>query len=149
MYLLDTNVVSEMRKPRTVKQPRSGMDSNVAAWAENTLSTSMYISTITLMEIELGTLLMERKDVAQGAVLRKWMNDGLMPAFGNRVLKIDSQIALRCAMLHVSNPKSYRDSLIGATAIVHGMTVVTRNVSDFKPTGAAILNPWGHPPSVR
>lgn len=144
MYLLDTNVVSEMRKPRTATRQRSGMNSRVATWAENTSSASMYISAITLMEVELGTLLMERKYVAQGAVLRNWMSDQLMPAFESRVLIVDSQIALQCALLQVPNPKSYRDSLIAATAIVHGMTVVTRNTSDFQMPGVRLLNPWDY-----
>jgi len=142
MYLLDTNVISEMRKPRTAQQQRRGMNSSVATWADNTPSESMYLSAISLMEVEVGTLQMERKDIAQGAVLRKWMNDRLMPAFGSRVLIVDSQIALRCAFLQVPNPKSYRDSLIAATAIVHGMTLVTRNTADFQMPGVTVLNPW-------
>jgi hypothetical protein len=92
--------------------------------------------------MEMGALLMERRDPRQGAVLRSWLEDRVLPAFTGRVLPVDTSVALRCAALHVPNPRSYRDSLIAATAMIHGMTVVTRNTSDFEPTGVALLNPW-------
>jgi predicted nucleic acid-binding protein len=137
MYLLDTNVVSELRKARTGK-----VDCRVTAWATDTPAASMYLSVICILELERGTLLMERRDRFQGAMLRSWLEDQVLPAFAGRVLPVDSPVARRCAALHVPNPCSYRDSLIAATAMVHGMTVVTRNVSDFEPTGVALLNPW-------
>jgi predicted nucleic acid-binding protein len=102
----------------------------------------MFLSAICILEIETGTLLMERRDKAQGATLRAWMENHVLPAFAGRILPVDTPVAMRCATLQVPNPRSYRDALIAATALVHGMTVVTRNVSDFEPTGVAILNPW-------
>jgi len=100
------------------------------------------LSAISVLELERGTLLMERRDPAQGAMLRSWMENLVMPSFAGRILPVDTPVALRCAALHVPDPKSYRDALIAATALVHGMTVVTRNVSDFEPSGVAVLNPW-------
>jgi predicted nucleic acid-binding protein len=137
MYLLDTNVISELRKTRTAKGDR-----RVRAWSESMALASLFLSSITVLELERGTLLMERRDAFQGAMLRSWLEDHVLPAFGGRILPVDTAVALRCAALHVPNPRSYRDSLIAATAMVHGMTVVTRNISDFEPIGVALLNPW-------
>lgn len=137
MHLLDTNVISEFRKQSTGKADR-----RVAAWARSVPTDSMFLSAITISELELGTLLMERRDPFQGALLRVWMESHVLPAFGGRILPVDTPVAIRCAALHVPNPRSYRDALIAATALVHGMTVVTRNVAHFQPTGVAILNPW-------
>jgi predicted nucleic acid-binding protein len=137
MYLLDTNVVSELRKANS-----SRVDRSVKAWAESVDKETMFLSAITVLELELGTLLMERRDPAQGKVLRSWMERHVLPAFDNRILAVDTPVALKCAGLHVPDPRSYRDSLIAASAMVHGMTVVTRNVSDFEPTGVTLLNPW-------
>ena len=85
---------------------------------------------------------MERRDPRQGSVLRAWLQQLLLPSFEGRILGIDAEIARRCAALHVPDPRSYRDSLIAATALVHGMTVVTRNVEDFRATGVSVFNPW-------
>lgn len=137
MYLLDTNVVSELRKAKAGKA-----DKNVRAWAESVLATSMFVSSITILELETGILLVERRDPTQGALLRTWLDGHVLPAFAGRILSIDVAVALRCAKLHVPDPRSDRDALIAATALVHGMTVVTRNVADFELTGVAILNPW-------
>ncbi|MGD0732401.1 MAG: type II toxin-antitoxin system VapC family toxin [Terracidiphilus sp.] len=137
MYLLDTNVVSELRKAKTGKA-----DPRVKAWAEEIPEEFMYLSAICILELERGTLLMERKDPFQGALLRSWIDHQVLPAFADRIVLVDIPVALRCATLHVPGPRSYRDALIAATALVHGMTVVTRNISDFRPTGVALLNPW-------
>jgi predicted nucleic acid-binding protein len=137
MYLLDTNVVSELRKTNSDRADRL-----VTAWARSIAAESMFLSAISVLELERGTLLMERRDPAQGAMLRSWMENLVMPSFAGRILPVDTPVALRCAALHVPDPKSYRDALIAATALVHGMTVVTRNVSDFEPSGVAVLNPW-------
>ena len=137
MYLLDTNVVSELRKVRLGKA-----DKNVAAWADSVEASNLYLSVITAQELEIGVLLAERHDPAQGALLRKWLNAQVLPAFNGRILAVDVAVAQRSARLHVPDPRPVRDGLIAATALVHGMTVVTRNVADFEPTGAAILNPW-------
>jgi toxin FitB len=135
MYVLDTDVVSHLRRPEKAHP-------NVVAWASNTPVTLHFISAITLLELERGILSMERKDAAQGAILRAWMDGQILVRFSGRILPVDIAVAQRCAKLHVSDPKPERDALIAATALVHGMTVVTRNVEDFKLTGLEILNPW-------
>jgi predicted nucleic acid-binding protein len=137
MFLLDTNVISELRKVGDGKA-----DANVVAWISNVDATSFYLSAVTLMELELGILRLERRDTIQGTRLRAWMNNHILPEFSERILPVDAPVALRCARLHVPDPRSDRDSFIAATALVHGMTVVTRNVADFAPTHVAILNPW-------
>lgn len=137
MYLLDTNIVSELRKVRLGKA-----DSGVAAWAEEVDAADLYISAITLQELEIGVLRAERRDPAQGTMLRTWLDAHVLPAFAGRILPIDAEIARRSAQLHVPDPRPVRDGLIAATALVHAMTVVTRNTSDFEPTGVAMLNPW-------
>ena len=137
MYLLDTNVVSELRKVRLGKA-----DANVAAWADSVDAAELFVSAITIMELELGVLSIERKDAAQGAVLRAWMDRHVLPEFAERTLPVDTAVAQRCARLHVPDRRGERDALITATALIHGMTVVTRNVADFEPTGVAIVDPW-------
>lgn len=142
MYLLDTNILSELRKARIPHGKSGKADRHVTAWATGVPSETMFLSVISVLELEQGTLSMERRDATQGAMLRRWLDHHVLPAFASRILVVDSAVALRCAVLHVPNPRSYRDALIAATALVHGMTVVTRNVKDFEPTGVAILNPW-------
>jgi predicted nucleic acid-binding protein len=137
MYLLDTNLVSELRKIRSGKADR-----NVAAWADSVDANELYISAITVQELEIGVLLAERRDKAQGSVLRSWLDGHVLPAFADRILSVDIVVALRSARLHVPDPRPVRDSLIAATALVHGMTVVSRNTADFEPTGVTTLNPW-------
>lgn len=143
MFVLDTHVVSELRKAGAGKA-----DLNVAAWATSVPATGLFLSVITVLELEVGALLVERRDPAQGAILRAWLDRHVMPAFSGRVLSIDTAVARRCASLHVPNPRADRDALIAATALEHGMTVVTRNVSDFAPTGVSTLNPWRPHPSI-
>jgi predicted nucleic acid-binding protein len=137
MYLLDTNVVSEMRKIRL-----GGADPNVSAWADGVDASDLYLSVISIHELELGVLLVERRDAVQGAILRKWMTEQVLPAFEGRILSVDTVVALRGAALYVPDPLPFRDGLIAATALVHGMTVVTRNVDDFHASGVTVLNPW-------
>ena len=137
MYVLDTNVVSELRKIRLGKA-----DSQVAAWADSIEVMDLYISVITIQELEIGVLLAERRDPSQGAVFRLWLNGHVIPAFNGRILDVDTAVAQRSARLHVPDSRPVRDGLIAATALVHGMTVVTRNVTDFEPTGVPTLNPW-------
>ena len=136
MYILDTNVVSELRKAKKA-------DQNVTKWAQLLPSATLYISVISLLELEIGILLMERRDKEQGAILRAWMNRHVLPTFSGRILAIDTTVAQRCAALHVPNPRSDRDALIAATALVHGLSVATRNVADFEGMGVDVLNPWG------
>ena len=137
MFLLDTNVLSELRKAGEGRA-----DANVVAWLSSVDAATLYLSAITLMEIELGVLRIERRDAAQGGRLRTWVTRHILPEFLDRTLPVDVAVALRCAPLHVPDPRSERDSLIAATALVHGMTVVTRNVADFETTGVPLLNPW-------
>lgn len=92
--------------------------------------------------MEKGILSLERRDNTQGAVLRKWLRQVILVGFPGRILPVDLEIATRCAALHVSETRPERDAWIAATALVHGMTVVTRNVADFEPMGVAVLNPW-------
>ncbi|MBD8891272.1 type II toxin-antitoxin system VapC family toxin [Roseibium litorale] len=137
MFLLDTNVISELRKTGDGRA-----DPNLMAWVEEKSADSLYISAVTLMELEIGILRVERRDPEQGARLRDWMDTRVVPEFSNRTLPVDASVAIACARLHVPDPRSERDALIAATAQVHGMTVVTRNVSDFQATGIRLLNPW-------
>jgi predicted nucleic acid-binding protein len=136
-FILDANVVSELRKICLGKA-----DENVAKWADNVAATDLYLSVITIQELEIGVSLIERRDPMQGAMLRSWVNSHVLPAFTGRILPVDMAVAQRSAKLYVPNPRPIRDGLIAATALVHGMTIVTRNVDDFKPMGLQILNPW-------
>ncbi len=137
MYVLDTNVLSELRKVRLGKA-----DANVGAWAESVDAANLFISAISVMELELGILSIERRDAAQGRMLRSWLEQQVLPEFYERTLPVDTVVAQRCARLHVPDRRGERDALIAATAMVNGMVVVTRNVADFQPTGVTIVNPW-------
>jgi predicted nucleic acid-binding protein len=135
MFLLDTNVISELRRPDKA-------DRNVVAWANEMPAASFFISAISILEIELGALRIARKDAAQAAVVRAWIDHQILPRFEGRVLAVDTAVAQRCARLHVPDPRAERDALIAATAMVHGLTVVTRNVADFKLMGLPLIDPW-------
>ena len=137
MYLLDTNVISELRKAKS-----SQVNQNVLNWANGVSAASLFLSVITVLELETGILLVERRDPAQGAVLRSWLNTHVLPAFSERILPVDTAVAQCCAKLHVPDPHSDRDALIAATALIHGLTVVTRNTGDFATTGVELLDPW-------
>lgn len=118
-YLVDTNVVSELRRAKAGKA-----DPRVTAWAESVPVASLFLSVITMLELEIGVLLIERRDPAQGAILRAWLDGQVLPAFSGRILAVDTTVARRCAKLHVPDPRSERDALIAATALTHGLTVV-------------------------
>lgn len=137
MYVLDTNILSELRKVRYGKA-----DANVTAWAADVHAADLFVSAISIMELELGVLLMERKDAIQGAILRAWLEQRVLPEFSARTLPVDAAVARHCARLHVPDKRGERDALIAATALAHGMSVVTRNVADFKPMGVPLVNPW-------
>ena len=135
MYLLDTDVVSELRKAAKA-------DCRVVDWAGQTDARFMHISVVSILEIRLGILAVQRKDTAQADMLDSWLSGQVIPVFTGRIIPIDLAVALRCAELHVPTPRPDRDALIAATALVHGLTVVTRNTRDFQPTGVATCNPW-------
>ncbi len=137
MYLLDTNVISELRKA-----PTGRAHTNVVIWAESVASINLYISVITILEIEKGILKVGRQDDKQAAILRAWFDDHVIPAFNDRILPIDVAIAKKCAALHVPDPRPERDAIIAATAIVHGLELVTRNIKDFESLPLKILDPW-------
>ncbi|MCY4608044.1 MAG: type II toxin-antitoxin system VapC family toxin [bacterium] len=132
MFLLDTNVISELRKLG------DGMaHARVTAWFSGQDATRFYVSALTLMELEIGILRLERRDARQGERFRTWMDCHVLTEFQERTLPVDSTVALKCAHLHVPDPKPQRDALIAATAIIHGMTVVTGNVA-----GVEVFDPW-------
>ena len=137
MYLLDTNVISELRKTANGKA-----HPNVVLWAESVASANLFISVITILEIEKGILKVERQDEEQGAILRAWLEKHVIPAFQSRILPLDIAIAQRCARLHIPDPKPERDSIIAATALVHGLELVTRNTKDFESIELKLINPW-------
>jgi len=138
MFILDTNVVYELRKIRSGRA-----DKNVAQWADSVDSADLYLSAITVQELEMGVLLAERRNPPQGAIFKVWLESHVLPAFAGRILPVDTAVAKRSAALHVPDPRPIMDGLIAATALVHGMTVVTRNVADFQSSGVSFLNPWG------
>lgn len=135
MHLLDTNVISVFR--RIDKAP-----AQIIEWAASVDAEDFYLSVITILEIEQGILLKARHDEHQAALYRDWLTNDILPRYEDRILAVDLPVARRCAQLHVPDPKSERDALIAATALVHGMTVVTRNEADFKATGVPLINPW-------
>lgn len=136
-YLIDTNTVSELRKVR-----RGLGDPNVAAWADMIPYSDMFLSVLTIRELEWGVLRAERRDATGAHPLRAWLDQYIPRAFAGRILPVTAEIAKVAAHLHIPNPVPEIDALIAATAIVHGMTVATRNVRDFDRTGVALLNPW-------
>ena len=135
MYVLDTNVISELRRGK----PAQSVE--VCAWAARVQASQQFLSAITIMELEMGILLLERKTPPHGRALRAWF-DGVRVAFAGRVLPFTEGVAMRCARLHVPGRRPERDSMIAATALEHGFAVVTRNVRDFEGTGIALHNPW-------
>ncbi len=132
MYLLDTNVVSELRKPK----PHGG----VLAWLESVDDTKLYLSAVTLGEIQAGVEITREQDVAKAAEIEAWLD---LVASSYNVLPMDAAVFRRWArLMHRTSNTLYEDAMIAATADVHGLTVVTRNVADFKSFGVPLLNPF-------
>ncbi|MDR2586750.1 MAG: type II toxin-antitoxin system VapC family toxin [Coriobacteriales bacterium] len=135
-YLLDTNVISELRKPF------SRRDARVATWAEQLSEQQVYLGVMTVAEIERGLLLLERKDPVQARSLRAWFETDILGGYAGRILPLSLAAARYAAALQVPNPQSLADSLLAATALEHNLTLATRNVKDFQTTGVRLVNPW-------
>ncbi len=135
MFVLDTNVISELRRGKP------NQSSEVRAWAAMQSKSKLFLTAITILELEMGVLALERRKPPQGSALRAWLY-GVRLAFVDRILPFTSNTAPICAALHVTDPRSERDAMIAATALEHRFTVVTRNVSDFAGKGVALVNPW-------
>jgi predicted nucleic acid-binding protein len=136
-YLLDTSVISELRK---IGDGRA--DANVAAWIGAEEASRFFISAITVLELERGVLGVQRRDAAHGARLRAWLDNHVRPVFAGHILPVDDEVATRCAHLHIPDRRNEVDALIAATALVHGLAVVTRNIRDFEGTGVVVIDPW-------
>jgi predicted nucleic acid-binding protein len=138
MFVLDTNVVSELRRIGIGRATAS-----VVRWTIDHDLSDACVSAVTIKELELGVLLMERKDPAQGLVLRRWLEGDVLPRFGPRILDVTHAVARAAARFHVPRTAPENDAYIAATALVHGMAVATRNVGDFRRfAGVVVVNPW-------
>ena len=138
MFLLDTNVISELRSGKAVPSLA------VRRWAAGIAGNQLYLSAVSILELETGVLLMERKDTRQGQALRSWLQ-GLMREFSSQVLPFGTSTAMLCAAMHVPHRRPDRDAMIAATAKEHGFVLATRNVSDFEGCGVQLVNPWRPP----
>lgn len=144
MYLLDTNIVSELRL-----LPKNRADANFVTWASQFPDDRIfYINSVVVMELERGVMLKQRKDPVQGNILANWLYNDILPSFSSRILDIDRAVAHVCSTLHVPNPKPENDAWIAATAIAYGMTLVTRNVKDFAGINVNTINPFEFIPPV-
>ena len=134
-YLIDTNIVSELRV-RARANPR------VVAWTESVIGAPQYLSVISILELDVGARRLLRRDSIAGDILLRWIEEKVLPEFAGRILPVDTAVARRCAHLHVPVPRPERDAMIAATALAHGMTLVTRNTKDFQNTGVPLINPF-------
>ncbi|MDY6216798.1 type II toxin-antitoxin system VapC family toxin [Actinobacillus porcinus] len=137
MYLLDTNIISEIRK-----LAKNKCDKNVADWVRSTSKDLMFTNAVVMMELERGVMSIERKDTTQGKLLRHWFEIDVKPAFHGKILKIDEQTAQICAKLHIPDHAPENDAWIAASAIQHNLVLVTRNTADFARTGVKLFNPF-------
>lgn len=137
MFVLDTNVISEIRKKDSGKAAAS-----VVRWVDSALPETRFLCSITIMEIEMGILSLDRRDGRQASLLRQWLSDQVLPSFPNRILPIDETAALACAKMMVPKTRPLRDALIAATAQINDFTLVTRNTKDFSGLPVRTLNPW-------
>ncbi|WP_238945404.1 type II toxin-antitoxin system VapC family toxin [Allofranklinella schreckenbergeri] len=137
MYLLDTNVISELRKAE-----KGRADAQVMQWFAHIQSQQAYVSVISLAEIQIGILLLARRDSQAATTLQDWLEARLLPEFANRILPLDSRAALLSAQFHIPDKSPLNDAYIAATAKAHGLTLVTRNVRDFEGLGIEVFNPF-------
>lgn len=135
MFLLDTNVISELRRPERG-------NAQVVRWSSSISRSTQFLSSVTVLELEVGALSLKRRDQTQGGALWSWIRNTVLPEFAGRILPFGLETGLLCAPLHVPMRRPQRDAMIAATALEHQMTVVTRNVRDFAPMGVPVLNPW-------
>jgi hypothetical protein len=135
MHLLDTNVISELRPGKREQSPE------VRAWAGAQAFDRLYLSSVTVLELRIGVERKARLDKVQGDVLKAWL-DAIEEQFDGRILPFTLRGARLCAPWHVPDPRSWRDSLIAATAKEHGFSLVTRNVGDFDGIDVKVINPW-------
>ena len=135
MFVLDTHVISELRHGKPNQSPE------VRAWAGAQAASRLYLSAITILELEMGIQALEHRSPPQGSALRTWLT-GVRAAFAGRILPFTDNTAPVCASLHIPDPRSERDAMVAATAMEHRFTVVTRNTADFVNTGVALVNPW-------
>ena len=135
MYVLDTNVISELR------QGKPKQSAQVRAWAAGQPARQLFLSAISILELEKGVMALQRRTPLQGAALRVWLT-AVRATFAGRILPFTDNTATLCAAMHVPNPRSDRDAMIAATALEHSMTVVTRNVADFAGTDVLLVNPF-------
>lgn len=133
MYLLDRVVLSELR--RRERNPR------VVDWLASQRSSELFLSVVTIGEIERGILLQQTKNAPFGSTLAKWL-ETILHRYADRILDIDTAVARRWGRLSAEVGHDSADLLIAATAQAHGLTVVTRNLRHFVPTGVKVFNPW-------
>jgi toxin FitB len=135
MFLLDTNVISELRPGKA--QPCA----LVLQWAGQQIDQQFYMSSVTLLELELGIQRLEARPMRQGEALRRWLEQ-IKVAYASRILPFAAKTAVLCASLHLPDPRSERDAMIAAVALEHSFAVVTRNTKDFEGAGLVLINPW-------
>jgi predicted nucleic acid-binding protein len=138
-FLVDTNVISELRR-------RDRAHPSVKAWFQTHPVDDLFLSVISLMELENGILRLPSNDRQHRQQLRSWLDGQIRPQFSERLLPIDEAVALKCATFNLAERTSLADFLIAATALVHDLVVVTRNVRHFEPTGVRIFDPWTYSP---
>jgi predicted nucleic acid-binding protein len=138
MYLLDTGVVFELRKARAGRT-----DPGLASWAAGVARQNLFVSAIALLELDTGAARLERRDKAAGQALRSWIDDQVTKAFEGRILPVDAAVVRRRAALPYADA---RDGLIAATALEHGLVLVTRNTGAYRGGRVKLFNPWGYRP---